>query len=82
MDYPGINNILYLESSIIIALRTKCGLSQSQITHILENAGLLEYIEKSYAVFHVEGIYPILDDIKRYLSTYNINIKIKEMMEF
>lgn len=82
MDYPGINNILYLQSSIIIALQTKCGLSQSQITHILENTDLLEYIEKSYAVFHVEGIYPILDDIKRYLSTYNINIKIKEMMEF
>lgn len=39
----------------------------------------MEYMGINYGIYHIEGIYSILDDIKRYLPEYNINIKVEEM---
>lgn len=79
MSSPTVKQLLYLQSSILLALHTHCGLSQKEVSNILKRVDLLGYIEKNYGIYHIEGIYSILDDIKRYLSEYNINIKVEEM---
>lgn len=77
MSLPTTHQILYIQSSIINALRTKCGLTQDQITEIIDRADLLKFIEDNYELYHIEGIYNNLEDIQKYLKELGIKISIQ-----
>lgn len=66
--------VLYITSSILIALQTKCKLTQKEVSDIIDKTSLLEFIRNNYEVFHVEGIYANLAAVQIYLKQYGINI--------
>lgn len=75
---PKINPVVYIQSAIILALHKNCGLSQAEVTSILRNTDLVEYLENMYEIFHCEGLYANLERVKEHLSTnYGVKIKIR-----
>ena len=49
---------------------------REHILDIFEKTNVLEYIEKAYGIFHCEGDYAVLEDVKKYIDRKGISIHV------
>lgn len=71
--------LAYIEYEVLIDLQELCGLTQQRITEILNSTDMLEFIDASYELYHTQGIYTILEDLREHLKEeYNISIPLPQ----
>jgi hypothetical protein len=67
--------LAYIQYEVIINLEMLCGLSQNEVTKLLQNTDILEFTDLSYELYHTQSIYYILEDLRLHLKDkYNIDI--------
>lgn len=71
------DGILYMQSHLLTELHTRCRLSQSEVTEILEKTKLLDFIADNYDLYSMEGTYNNLEDIRRYINEFGYTFEIE-----
>lgn len=76
-EITKIKEMAYMQYTVLIALYQVCGLSQKQITKLIDTTDLLEFIDASYEFYHIEGLSAILEDLDEHLNKeYGIKITV------
>ena len=66
--------ITFMQTRLIRLASEEWHLPVEQIIHLFKEAGVLEYIEKCYGIFHCEGDEVVLEDIREFLEGKGIVI--------
>lgn len=68
------NDIRFMKARLIRLASEEWNKTTNQIIDLFDEYNVLGYIETGYGVFHVEGDYAILEDIKEYLHDKGVDI--------
>lgn len=60
--------IIYMQTRIIRLASEKWNMSMERLIEIFTEYKVLQYIEKCFGIFHVEGDETVLEDIEEYLK--------------
>lgn len=60
--------IIYMQTRLIRLASEKWNMSMERLIEIFTEYKVLQYIEKCFGIFHVEGDEAILEDIEGYLK--------------
>lgn len=60
--------ILYMQTRLIRLASEKWNMSIEKLAEIFTEYKVLQYIEKCFGIFHVEGDEAVLEDVERYLK--------------
>lgn len=66
--------ITFMQTRLIRLASEEWHLSMEQIIDLFKKADILEYIEKSYGIFHCEGDEAVLEDITEFLNRKGIKM--------
>lgn len=77
IEYGSAEQILYLQASILTELNTRCGLTQFQVTEMVQKSNMLKYIAENYDLYHIESTDNALEDIQKYVKDFGFTFEIK-----
>lgn len=69
-----IDDIRFMKARIIRLASEEWGKSIEEIVDLFDEYSVLEYITEGYGIFHVEGDYAVLEDIREYLNNRGLDI--------
>lgn len=68
------DEIIFMKIRLIRLASEEWHMSVEEITDVFDQNKVFEYINTGYGIFHVEGDYAVLEDIKGYLKNKGIDI--------
>ena len=68
------DDIRFMKTRLIRLASEEWNKSIEEIVDLFDENEVLRYIEIGYGIFHVEGDYAILEDIKEYLANKGIHV--------
>lgn len=66
--------ILFMQTRLIRLAVEEWELSMDKVLSVFKQAKVLDYIEKTYGIFHCEGDMAVLQDIEEYLDAKGLKI--------
>lgn len=66
--------IRYMKARLVRLASDEWGLTIEQVADLFAEHEVFHYISDYYGIFHVEGDYAVLDDIKQFLHTRGVTV--------
>ena len=66
--------ILYMQVRLVRLASNEWNMPISEVGRVFYDNGVFEYIDKLWDLFHVEGDYAVLEDIKSYLQNRKVTV--------
>ncbi len=60
--------ITYMQARLVRLASQEWNLTMQAVNDIFQKYGIYRYIEKFWDLFHIEGDYAVLDDVRHYLE--------------
>lgn len=70
-----IDQLLFMQVRILRLAAEEWETTVQKASEIFDRYGIYKYIEECYDVFHMEGDYAVLDEIRTYLRCKGVDIR-------